>query len=214
MALVGLVLGILYLLSFPAEAYASLAERKAAMEDRESLDPTPNDAFYIGGPVLRTRTWETKRRQIIDGSAQSVTVSIGEINAWLEANFRGGALPAGEESEGLTLIPETPNMGLSEDGTLYLNLNADIEGYGLDGDYVLSAQVRYGSGAAPGLIIDRMQIGAAVIPLPAVLGSRIVSAILGSYAESGEYQTMQEAWQRVQSVEVKEGALVLSLSAN
>lgn len=213
LAALGVLLGFIFLMPFPLEAYANLQEREKALEARESLDPIPGDAFYIEGPTLRSRAWETKRGQILDGSARTVTVTVGELNAWLEGNFRGSSKPAGEESEGLALIPDTPNIGISNDGTTYLSLTANITGYGLDGDYVLSAKVSYGSGQSPSLKVEHLQIGGAAVPLPSILGEQLVSAIMKSYAQVEEYVTMQEAWGRVQSVEVEQGGFVLSLKA-
>lgn len=209
---IGFFLGMMYLMSFPLEGYSSMEERATALEGRESLDPIPGDAFYIEGSTLRSRTWETKRQQLIDGSSPTITVTTGEINAWFEAKFRSSTVVTGEEASGLTLVPEIPNLGISEAGTLYLNLPAEITGYGLDGNYVLSAQVRYTSGAPAGLVVDHLQIGGAAVPMPGQLGAHLVSTIIEAFSSAEEYAIFSEAWSRVESVEIIDGALVLSLN--
>ncbi|PXA03970.1 hypothetical protein DDZ13_10050 [Coraliomargarita sinensis] len=211
MAFLGMLLGIIYMMSFPLKGYSSLEERKVEMEARESLDPVPGDAFYIEGPTLRSRTWELKRKELIEGTAQTITLSPGEINAWFGANFRSSVPVTEEESSGLTLVPDVPNLGISEEGTLYLNLPSDITGYGLDGDYVLSAQARYSRGTPVKLVVDRLQVGGAAIPLPGQLGAQMVSKVIKGFSAAEEYKVIREAWDRVQSVEIKNGELVLTL---
>lgn len=212
MAGIGVFLGILYLLSYPLEAYSSMDERAQALEARESLDPVPGDAFYLEGPTLRSGSWETKRQQLINGSARTITVTAGEINAWFGDKFRSSAPAADDESSGLTLVPEIPNLGISDEGTIYLNLPADITGYGLDGDYVLSAKVRYSRGAPASLVVDRLQVAGATVPFPGQLGAQVVSTIIKGFSSAEEYGVIREAWSRVESVDAVNGALVLTLN--
>lgn len=207
----GVFFGIIYLMSFPLEAYSNLDERNAALEGRESLAPVPGDAYYIEGPTLRTRTWEEKRELLLDGSARTLRVTPGEINAWFEAKFRGGKSEAEEDVSGLTLEPDTPNLGINEEGTIYLNLPADITGYGLDGSYVLSARVRYADGAPPSLVVEHLQIGGAAVPFPRVLGAQFADKIIKAFQIAEEYAVFREAWGRIESLETEKGALVLTL---
>jgi len=210
MAASGVFLGILYLMSFPLVAYSSLGERERAMEERESMVPVPGDAFYIEGPVLRSRGWESKREALLEAQSGSVTVTVGEINAWLEDNFRVSA-QSGEASDGLTILPNTPNLGMSESGEIYLNLPCKITGYGLDGEYVLSARVTYAGSQPTGLQVHQFQLGGAAIPLPSVLGAKLIRSVMGAYSGSEEYASMNDFWSRLASVEVSEGALVFTL---
>jgi len=211
MAVFGVLIGMIYLMSFPMTAYSNMQDRARDLEDRESLDPVPGDAFYIEGPILRSRSWETKRKQLVEGSTQSITVTPGEINAWFQAKFRGSKPTSDDESSGLVLVPDIPNLGITRDGAVFLNLPVDIEGYGLDGDYVLSSQIRYTSGSPAKLIVEHLQIGGAVVPLPGQLGSRLVSTLIEGFSSAEEYAVISKAWSRVTSVEVSNGALLLTL---
>lgn len=208
----GVFLGVIYLMSFPLEAYSSLDERAAAMEGRESLDPIPGDAFYIEGPTLRTGTWGVKREQLFNASSQRIRVTPGEVNAWFEAKLRSAAPTTEEEKSDLTLVPEEPNLGISKEGVIYLNLPANISGYGMNGDYVLSAQVRFAKGSPAKLKVEHLQIAGAAIPFPSLLGSQIVSNIIKGFNSAEEYALFSEAWKRVESVEVEGDALVLTLN--
>lgn len=212
MACFGVFLGLIYLMSYPLEAYPNMEERAKAMEGRESLDPIPGDAFYIEGPTVRSQGWETKRKQLIEGSAETITVTAGEINAWFAANFRSAAKADDDESQGLTLVPNVPNLGISEDGTIYLSVPTEIKGYGLDDEYVLSAKVSYSSGAPASLQVEHAQLGGAAVPLPSVLGAHIVSTIINGFSSAEEFALIREAWARVESVQVSGGALVLNLA--
>lgn len=212
LAAFGAFFGAIYMMSFPLEAYSSLDERAAALEERESLDPIPGDAFYIEGPTLRTRTWEAKREQFFNGSAQRIRVTPGEINAWFEAKFRGAVPTTEEEKSDLTLVPKVPNLGITEGKIIYLNLPANISGYGMNGDYVLSARVAFASGSPAKLKVEHLQIAGAAVPLPGLLGSQIVSKIVKGFSSAEEYALFGEAWNRVESVGIEKNALVLTLN--
>ena len=117
MALLGAILGFVYMVSFSAQAFASQAEYEASLledategeasgaseptrEGDESAGetaggtlgfkhsgPKPGDAYYIEGEVLGSRTWEAKRAQLMSAGNQTVRLSVGEINAWMASKF-------------------------------------------------------------------------------------------------------------------------------
>lgn len=211
MAGFGGLLGFIYLMSFPLQAHSSMQERAEALEDGESSGTVPGNAFFVEGPVLRTSGWMTKRQQLIDGSTSTIKLSAGEINAWLAAKFRPSSVQESVNAEGLLIEPGRPNVGITRKGATYLNLPTKIKGYGLDGDYVFSAKVRYASGTPASLRVERVHIGGAAVPLPGILGARLVSAVLQGYGDSEEHAVIQEAWGRVRSVEAADGALVLTM---
>jgi hypothetical protein len=208
----GGLLGFICLMLFPLNAYPNMQQRAKVLEERGSLYAFPRDAYYIEGPISRSREWTDKRQQLIDASAATIQVSAGEINAWLDAKFRVLAVAASEGEKGLVLRPDRPNVGITADGATYLNLPAKISGYGLSGNYVLSAKVRYSEGAPPRLLVDRLQIGGAAVPLPGIIGAKIVSGIINSFSSAEEYALIREAWSRVQSVETADGAFVFILN--
>lgn len=205
-------LGLVYMISFPLEAYSNLAERDQALEARESSKPIPGGAYYIEGATMRSRAWETKREQLINGSVPTIRLSASEINGWLAANFRSSAINS-EDSADLAIVPGMPNMGISEDGTTYLNLPAEISGYGLNGEHVFSAQVYFKKGSPATIGVNRMQLSGAVIPLPGILGEKMMSTLMGAFSSAKEYSVIRDAWSRVSSVEVSGDSLVLSLKA-
>lgn len=211
MAGFGGLFGFIYLMSFPLKGFSNLQERAEALEARESPGPITADAFFIKGPTLRTSSWETKRQQLIDASATTIKVTAGEINAWLGTKFRPSAVPTDQNEKDLLIEPDRPNIGITSEGEIYLNLPAKISGYGLDGSYALSAQVRYSRASPPDLLVDHLQIGGAGVPLPGILGAQLVSAILQAFSSAEEYAVISQAWNRVQSVEVSDRALILTL---
>lgn len=208
----GVMSGFVFLMLFPLEAYASEQEHAKVIEERESARMMPGDAYYIEGPIARSRTWEAKRQQLIDGSVKNIRFSVGEVNAWLEAKFRAVATQQDEEESGLMLEPDLPNVGISESGIIYLNLPTKLTGFGLDGNYVLSARVRYKDGAPARMVIDRLQIAGAAVPLPRLIGAGIASRLMGAYSSAQEYGVLRQAWQQVQSVEISDSAFILTLN--
>lgn len=212
MVWIGALLGFIYLMLFPLKAYPSEQEQAQAMEKRESPAIMPGDAYYIEGPISRLPGWEAKRQQLIDAASPTIRISVGEVNAWLEAKFRAVSGPANEKENGLVLEPERPNVGISQAGLVYLNLPTKISGYGLDGNYVLSAQVRYKEGVPARLVVDHLQIAGAAVPLPRFLGARMVSALINGFSSAQEYAVLREAWSRVQTVEISDSSFVLTLN--
>jgi hypothetical protein len=61
-------------------------------------------------------------------------------------------------------------------------------------------------------LVDRLQIGGAAVPLPGIIGAKIVSGIINSFSSAEEYALIREAWSRVQSVETADGAFVFILN--
>jgi hypothetical protein len=211
MALLGVMLGIFYMMSFPLQAFGSMAERARALEERERLNPIPGDAFYIEGPTLRTRSWEAKRNRILEGEAGTLEISVGEINAWFATRFRGGTPPKADEAEGFVITPSTPNVAVTEDGVLFLSLPAQFTGYSIDAEHVVSAKGAFQSGAPAKFKITNLHIGGAAMPLPGVIGTQVKGALLKAYAQSDEFSALAEAWNRVDSVEISNGGLKLTL---
>jgi len=211
LAWLGGLLGFICLMQFPLQAFPDMQAQAKTLEGREPAYIFPGDAFYLEGPVARAPGWTTKRQQLLDASAASLQISVGDINAWIDAKFRSAAVPASEQ-QGLMLMPERPNVGIAADVTTYLNFPAKISGYGLEGKYVLSARIHYREGTPARLVVDHLQIAGAAVPLPRMIGARIVSTLINSFSSADEYALIQEAWSRVQAVETSDGACVLTLN--
>lgn len=210
-ACLGFAIGVVYMMTFPIQSYASLAEYAEAMEEREVVGAHPSDAYYIEGPTDRGRSWEVKRKQLVEGSASVVTFSAGELNAWLAARFRpasGG--PSNDSAQGLTIMPGLPNIAVDEENRLHVNLPAQISGYGLDGEYMISVRGQYKAGTNQ-FSIDYMQVGAAPVPFPSLIGNTIVSVLMKGYSATEEYKAIMNFWSKVESVEAIDRSLQLSL---
>lgn len=212
MAFFGLLLGMVYLTSFPLESYTSMAEQAKSIEDRATADPIPGEAFYIEGPVQRSASWAAKRAQLLHGGAGELVLSAGEINAWLAAQFRPvPGRTSTDDTGGMTIVPGEPNVAVTKDGVFYVNLPATISAYGFEKEYMISATGRYGSGAPAAFKIRKLMLEGARVPLPTVFGGLIVKTVLRGYADLEEFQAIREAWTRVDAVAVAEGGLKLSL---
>ena len=211
-ALLGVLLGMFYMLGFPLQSFSSMAEQAESMEGRESLEPIPADAFYIEGPVLRSRSWEGKRAQFLEGGGGSLVITAGEINAWLASKFRpASGSPQSESEDGFVLLPKEPNVALTEDNVFYVNLPTEVVGYGFDGEYVLSATGEYSEGAPAKFAFHSFRFGSAKVPLPGFLGGRFLATFFEGFGQFEEFKAIQEAWNRVEAVEIADGGLKFSL---
>ncbi len=211
MALFGACLGFAYLATFPAQAFASQAEYEASVakseEGEEPVFIKPGDAYYIEGPILRSRSWEPKRTQLAAPGPQTVRFSAGEINGWMTAKFRPAAAPTGEDASGLLIVPGVPNVGLV-DGGMYLNLPVNVTAYGASGDYTVSV---FGPVDRSGLKVQSIGISSAKVPLPGIIGGQIIDTLSKGYQTTDEYKIIAEAFARADSIAVEVNELVFVL---
>ncbi len=215
MALFGGLLGFVYMTTFPAQAFASEAEYQASVESPEGAEDSegtvyakPGDAYYIEGPVARSRSWEAKRDQISAPGEQVVRLSTGEMNGWMAAKFRPGAGPSGEDAPDVLIVPGVPNLALLEDGRLYLNLPTTMSAYEASHDYTVSALCEID---ASGLSFQSVKVSSARVPLPQILGAKVMKTLAQSYQSTEEYAIVTEALERAESIEVENGELVIRL---
>lgn len=209
-ALFGALLGFAYMMTFPAQAFSSQAEYEASLAGLEEPvpPPRPGDAYYIEGPILRTRSWETKRELLKAPGGQTVRLSPGEINAWMTAKFRQGLPPASEEEPSVLIVPGVPNVAITEAGIMHLNLPTTITAYGSTNDFTVCAR---GVFAALDFRFETIRVSNAKLPLPNILGTRLFETLAQSYQSTEEYAILSEAFARAASVEIEDGELVFVL---
>ncbi|MDA9317201.1 hypothetical protein N9Q19_00160 [Puniceicoccaceae bacterium] len=208
-ALVGGLLGFFYLTAFPAQTFYSQEEYEASIAElEEPIYSKPSDAYYIKGPVLKTRAWEAKRQQLSASGAKTVRLSAGEINSWMASKFRVPEPQAGDDGPNILILPGVPNVGLVDGRGFYLNLPITITAYGAKGDYSLSA---FGNLKPSGMKIKALGIRSAKVPLPNLIGKQILNTLSAGYKSTKEYRIVSEALARIESVEVEGDELVIVL---
>jgi hypothetical protein len=207
--LFGALLGFAYMMTFPPQAFSSQAEYQASLADSEEpiSAPKPGDAYYIEGPMLRTRSWEAKRELLKAPGGQTVRLSAGEINAWMKAKFRPGLPPTNGEEPSVLIVPGVPNVAITDAGFIYLNLPTTITAYGSTNDFTVSAR---GVFNAKDLHFEMILVSSAKLPLPDLLGTRLFETLSQSYQSTEEYAIFSEAFARAESVEIADGELVLA----
>ncbi|MFP4157686.1 MAG: hypothetical protein ACLFU4_08725 [Opitutales bacterium] len=208
-ASMGVVFGLVYFISFPLQVYTNQSELNEAIDRKESPHVAPGEAYYFEGPVLRTKSWAPKRKQFVSGEAEQLRFEVGELNGWLESYFKPVKQGPGEDSGGLTIRPDVGNLAIVDAGRMYVNLPARLEVFGWQGEFVLSATGQFKSGSPARFKVERMYLNNA--RLPAVVGKQLLNRLVGAYRRTEEYGQIRQAWQRVESVELEEGALRLNL---
>jgi hypothetical protein len=221
MAVIGLLLGFVYMSCFPLQAFnseaeyeaehkaklAELAEELAEGEEPVS-DPLPGDAYYIQGLVAQERFWKSKRDLLAAEGARVVKFSAAELNAWFESSFQPGAVDRADAENGILLVPDSPNVGLSESGWVYLNLPLRFITYGSERDLVLSAR---GILIKDGFQIDTVHLSGAKLPFANYLGLELFKLVEASFRESVDWQILSDAYARAESVDVVDGEFVFNL---
>ncbi|WPJ95542.1 hypothetical protein SH580_19170 [Coraliomargarita algicola] len=218
MALLGALLGFGYMLAFPAKAFGSQAEYETSLADsskkpskaaKADLGPKPGDAYYIEGAVLSSRSWEAKRASLSMEGAQSVEISTGEINAWMAAKFRPGqSASENDEEANLLIVPGVPNVGIVGDGQFYLNVPTTITAFGASDDFTISVLCELNASQPK---IRSVNVRSAKVPMPQLLGARLLAVLSQGYAATEEYQIISEAFARADSVEVVGDQFVFKL---
>ena len=209
LASMGMFLGIAYFISFPLQVYKNQTELNEAIDKKESPYLRPGDSYYFEGPVLRTKSWAPKREQLLAGEAKQLSFETGEINGWLDTYFKPVAPASAEESSGITIRPEVANVAVVDEGRMYLSLPATLDAFGWEGEFVLSASGYFKSGSPARFVVTQTNLNGA--RLPGFVGKLLVRRMAGAYRRTEEYGQIIQGWQQVESVELGDGALQLSL---
>ena len=212
MAVVGLVIGVLYLASFPALGMSSKLEVTRFVEGKAKSESRPGETFFFRGLSLQSRAWELKRLALFNGEASAVELSHAELNAWLEYQFRPVAVPAATESQtNLLIIPGVPNVYMGTE-IVYLSFPTKLVLYGSRHDYTIICAFKIMDIAGVNQFrLVSLNIESAGIPFAGYLGQKIVDTLLQAYSGSDEFASMQNAWARVDSVRQFEGGIRLTL---
>ena len=211
MAGLGAFLGFLYLASLPAKSFSSVqAYEKAVGEQDSAAGLKPGEVYYLEGVTLRSRSWETVRKQFLEGSGDTVRLSSAELNAWFRSRFQPGQVPTGEDQPSIVMIPGSPNIFLEGAEHVYLSLPVELIFYGTELDWVFFAKGHFApTDGGARFVIERMHANSAPLPGLAALSNSLVDFLLTAYSETDEFKAIREAWSGVKSVEVSGNSILL-----
>jgi hypothetical protein len=210
MALVGALSGFLCLASVPPIPFKSVADLNAYLELPTELKLL--DRSYFEGPVSISRSWEQKREALLNGSATTVELTAGEINAWMSAKFRKpSAALAGEGATGIVILPGVPNFFIDASVGFFLNLPTEVTIYENAHNRMMIAQGHFSAGPQVQFQMSALRVNDAAVPVIAGLGKQLLQALLQAYAQTDEFVACQQAWEKVESVELVAGTMRLKL---
>ncbi|WP_269523216.1 hypothetical protein [Coraliomargarita parva] len=210
MALIGSLLGFLCLASFPARAFSTPAETEEFVSSKLDSYPMPGDAYYMQGPELRTNSWVSKRLQALSGDPVTLQLTAGELNAWMGARFKPGNANELEGEANILVVPGIPNF-YTEGQAMYISLPSQLLFYGLDLEFTAFAKGHFTSGPSPDFIVDEFHVNSASVPVQAGLAKKLGDFLVSAYSSSEEYLSLQGVWERVESLELKDGSIRLNL---
>lgn len=209
LALVGALLGVLYLASVPPTSFKSVADLNAYLEKTPELKLL--DRSYFKGPVSSSRSWEQKREVLLNGSATTVELTAGEINAWMSAKFRKPSAAAAGDEAGIVILPGVPNFFIDAAAGFFLNLPTEVSIYGSTHDRIIIAQGSFSAGPQVQFQISALRVNDAAVPVIAGLGKQLLQALLQAYSQTDEFVACQQAWEKVESVELVADTMRLKL---
>lgn len=209
MAWFGGLLGFIYLATFSPKAFADMVEYAVAHEEKETPEfSKPGDSFYIKGPILTSRSWETKRALLNESGPQTISLSVGEMNAWMDSRFSAALSSPERKQTNFVVIPGVPNFAVVEEQGFYVNLPLSIVIFGKKYDCVLIA---LGSVTTGGFEPHSVSLNSAALPLPKIVGSRVLQSLAQAFQSTEDYGIVTRAIERAESIKMERNALVLSL---
>ena len=209
MALVGALSGFLCLASVPPTPLKSVADLNAYLEKTPELQLL--ERSYFKGPVSSSRSWEQKREVLLNGSATTVELTAGEINAWMSAKFRKPSAAAAGDEAGIVILPGVPNFFIDAAAGFFLNLPTEVSIYGSTHDRIIIAQGSFSAGPQVQFQISALRVNDAAVPVIAGLGKQLLQALLQAYSQTDEFVACQQAWEKVESVELVADTMRLKL---
>ncbi|MGJ8652947.1 MAG: hypothetical protein ACSHX8_06705 [Opitutaceae bacterium] len=211
-AILGAVIGVIYMASFPAVTFNSMSGAANFLKEKSEREARPGDVYFFKGQSLGTREWEATRKSLIDGAPGSVVdLADRDLNAWFGSKFRIGAPPKGEALPNLTIAPSLPNVFFADE---FVHISLPIEVFFMGDSYshvIIAKGVFSDINGQLNFQMESLYLDNAGVPFLDVVGSAFVNQLLRAYSETDEYGVFQEIWGRVESVEQSEGNLRLTL---
>jgi len=211
-ALLGAVLGFVFLASFEPKAYADAEERQATLEAGESEAPelVRSTNYYFSGAVGGASHWRPARRALLRGERATVTVTTRGLNAWFDAEFGGLAPPGKDDQSSIMVEPEVPVAHL-RDGRLQLATPVKLTVFGREREVVVIGEGRFADGPAPAFRIERLRFNSAPAPMAAMFGSSVMRRLSAAFRKAEEFGRLSDAWRSVHSAEIEGDTLRLTI---
>ena len=211
-ALLGAILGFVFLASSPAIVYASVVDYENFLETDAAFEPAkPGDAYYFDVPSARGRGWEAKRDQILSGDPATVEISAGQLNAWMGAKFTPGEQKDSQVKSSVMITPGIPKFFVAGEDALYVNLPIDLSVYDNKRKYTVFSKGHFSSGPSVRFVIDELHVNCAVIPVEGGVASKFVGALISAYSATEEFDSIRAAFDQVESVELSGETLRVTL---
>jgi hypothetical protein len=209
MALLGMLLGFVFLASFPLKVFSNINDQAALLESTQSGALRPGAIYYFKG-AERAANWESKRRQLLDGTAQDISLTNGELNAWMRAKFRPGVAASTDEKANLQILPGVPNFCALDKDSLYISVSTQLVAFGSSSSYQIFCKGHFSEGPTIRYVVDELRLNNAAIPLTGI-GGLVIKTLLKGYSGTQEFSDMKAVWQRLESVELAGNVIRLRL---
>ena len=116
-----------------------------------------------------------------------------------------------EDASGIVILPGVPNFFIDASAGVSLNLPTEVTIYGRTYHCLMIAPGHFSSGPQVEFQLDSLRVNAAAIPVLGGLGEQLLGALLQAYSQTDEFVAFQQAWQKVESVELVADSIRLKL---
>ena len=131
------------MMSFSALEMSSRAEEKKFNEGKAVSPSRPGEVYFLKGPIMRTRAWEAKRLEVLEGRNVTVDLNHAELNGWLSGKFRPAAAPSDEVKTNVLIIPGVPNVYVDTD-VIHFSLPTEVILFGTSYKYTVLGTGTFG----------------------------------------------------------------------
>ena len=206
-AILGVVLGFLYMVSFEPAVIKTSGELESFKAELAERAVRPGDYYLMQAPAVTVKPWDGKRLALLYGRTGEMTLSHSEINAWLASKFQPSPAPNGANIPNTIIIPGVPNLYFGLYRT-HLNLPTEFIVYGKSFKRTISMLVELSkSDDSINCEVMALNIGNARVPFVNLLGEPIFNILLEAYSGSEEFVAMKAALANVESIDSSEGNL-------
>lgn len=207
-ALFGAFGGFLFLAASPVQTFTRVANFEEFEEERADRAPRPRDIYYFRGDRDRNPGWEAKRDEVLRGNPDLVTFTHEELNAWITSRFEPGrASDAGESSRNVLIIPGLPNVFIQDEEMLHFSIPVELRVFDWETEGTVFGRASFRENGTPDLMVRRLYLSGAPLPGISWLEDRVIGLLTRGLGESEEFAAIREAWNEVETVEMRPGAM-------
>lgn len=209
MFIVGVVAGFFYLTSFEPVQFANAYDREKAMAAKENQAPRPGEVYYYRSLLpLGARTWEAKRQALLEGRNTSVTLSMGELNAWWASEFGSLRFDDSADASKLKVLPKAPSFATGPDDVLHIAIPLEVEAFGSEFEVICIMRGSFENGQdGVRFQVRELYLNNAALPWAPRIADAFFKKLDEEAFSTEAFEAYRAAWGNLDRVELGEAGI-------